>query len=47
MKFGLIIESNKEKIHSVKITLGPVSTRKITDTILLSILTLKKGLTEW
>lgn len=43
MKFGLIIESNKEKVHSVNITLGPVSTRKITDTILLSILTFKKG----
>lgn len=47
MKFGLIIESDKEKIHSVKITLGPVSTGKITDTVLLSILTFKKGFTKW
>lgn len=42
MKFGLIIE----QINGIKITLGPVSTRKITDTILLSVLTFKKGFTK-
>lgn len=35
MKCGPIIESDKEQINGARITLGPVSTRKITDNPLL------------